>query len=578
MKLLISIFKMIIINMFVIVAIALIVLIPRERTVSDVGNFDIVYIYQASEHLHNIKAYFSNRITNKDLGTSSAKDTPAFEVLEPFIFNSLELFGLSLLTVLIVGSLLAYPVKLLTNRSKQFVDSVPKWLKIPDIFLFIIIFCLSSFVLSPHSLIYIILLVSILPTVYMIRVIIGKSKVGGSFSSEVKQNILIFFLHLKNICLRVLTGVFLMEWLLNYDGLFYQFLSYADFTHRTFTRAQRDYEYDLIIYTAVLILLIVFLAEWISNLTSRFINKQTKGLLTGITKKLAMQLSLIIVLIFIILIPHGGYSDFSGTGYTLDTQRYKENIGMLVNNVINDKSLGTVRSGATVEEEIGEFYPRSIKVVLFAFVFTLFFGLLKGLFDYHSRYTKYRILGKFTTSATASFPDFLLFLIIQWYLIFNVQSLQIMGNDHWYAFIILGFLISIHPIMYLAYFITNALEDEAGEPYVQVARAKGLTRNQIMKRHLFKNIIVPVSNYLPAILLYIISNLLIVEWFFDYKGGAYRLLFSMNIGESVAKVTQSFSDGPLILGLIICFLLPFFVVQILTIFLKHKYGPVRRER
>lgn len=580
MRLLFSVLKIIIINFLVIVGIALIVLLPRERTINSLVNFDVDvnYVFQSSEYLTKIKTYFTNRISNKDLGFSSADRMPAFEALEASIFNSLKLFGFSLAITFIVGSLLIYFINLFITRNNKSIKKIPKWFKIPDIFLFIVVFCFSSFAFTKSSYINSVFLVSILPTIYMIRSRVNKSESEISFPSELKQNVLFFLLHLKNICLRALAGVFLVEWLFNLDGLFYKFLSFADFTHRTFSRAQRDYEYDLIIFAVVFIMMIVFLAEWISYLTKRIINWKIKGFVTGVIKKLVIQFSLIIALIFIILIPQGGNHDFEGPGYVLDTQRYKDNIVTLVENVITEQSLGTVRSGATIEAEIGKFYPESIKVIISAFIFTLCFGFLKGLFDYNSRYGKYRILGKFTTSVTASFPDFLFFLIIQWYLIFNVQSLKVMGHEHWYAFIFLGMLISIHPIMYFAYFITNALEDEAGEPYVQVARAKGLTRSQIMKRHLLKNIIVPVSNYLPAILLYIISNLIIAEWFFLYQGGAYRLLYSMNIGDKIESVTTSISNGPLILGLIICFLIPFFLVQILTLLLKHKFGHIRRER
>ncbi|CAG9621369.1 ABC transporter permease subunit [Sutcliffiella rhizosphaerae] len=567
MKLFLNIGKLITVNLLVIVGLTLLILFPKQMNQVDFYQFSITYYFSITEFTESVKTYFSDRMQGMDFGVTF-EGTPVLEILFPFLSNTLILLSLSLVLV-ILGSLL---LQAILHLFKLSIPQAPSWLKIPEIFIILFLFILISASGVNFSLYSTLLLIIVYPTYYVLRILLKDKRLSY------KESLWQIGIQLKNIMLVVFTSLFFVEWLTGYNGVVTFFLTHIDLSKDVFTRALRNYEYELIVTSVLFFLVILFIAEWVSYLLQQLQVKEKSERFRTIWNLIIKQILISLVLVLLVLFPKSGHIDFTQDKYVFSPSIYKENITTLVENIVTERSLGTIANGETVEEEIAKFYPRSIKVIAFAFSLSLLVGLAKGMFDFYSKNRWYSLLGKGVTWTTSSVPDFFLIIFLQWFLIFNVKSLQVMGNDHWYAFILLGALISIHPSMYLANIVRNALEDEAGEPYVQVARSKGLSRIYILRQHLFKNAIGNITNYIPAMLLFIMSNLLIVEWIFDYKGAAYRLLFAMQTGKNLLVQQTRVEDGPIILGLVLCFLLPIFIVQVFSLIIKYKYTPVRRVR
>ncbi|WP_078546167.1 ABC transporter permease subunit [Litchfieldia alkalitelluris] len=170
-----------------------------------------------------------------------------------------------------------------------------------------------------------------------------------------------------------------------------------------------------------------------------------------------------------------------------------------------------------------------------------------------------------------SLAVFLLIILIQWFIIYNLRSVDVFGHEQWYNFLLPSILISIHPTMYFANVTREALEQEAGEYYTQVAFSKGFTRDYILFRHMMKNSASILSSHIPSVMLYIMFNLLIIEWLMDYKGAAYRLFKAIG-HENQVYLQGSFGtvEAPLILGIVICFMIPLFLAQLLSLIVKKK--------
>jgi oligopeptide transport system permease protein len=60
--------------------------------------------------------------------------------------------------------------------------------------------------------------------------------------------------------------------------------------------------------------------------------------------------------------------------------------------------------------------------------------------------------------------------------------------------------------------------DELNKDYIKLARMKGLSSKNIMIRHVFRNALVPLVQYLPTSFLMTIGGSLLVEKFFSVPG------------------------------------------------------------
>ena len=60
--------------------------------------------------------------------------------------------------------------------------------------------------------------------------------------------------------------------------------------------------------------------------------------------------------------------------------------------------------------------------------------------------------------------------------------------------------------------------DEENQDYVKFATVKGLSKSAVLKKHVFRNAIIPLSAYLPADLLNIIAGSLVIETLYAIPG------------------------------------------------------------
>ena len=69
-----------------------------------------------------------------------------------------------------------------------------------------------------------------------------------------------------------------------------------------------------------------------------------------------------------------------------------------------------------------------------------------------------------------------------------------------------------------ARFARSAALDSLAQDYIRTARAKGLTRRQVLTRHVLRNSILPLISLIGLILPLVIAGALVVEQVFNYPG------------------------------------------------------------
>ncbi|MFS0863594.1 ABC transporter permease subunit [Fredinandcohnia sp. 179-A 10B2 NHS] len=557
MKLALKVGRLLLVNFLVVIGLILVTMIPRETNQVELNEFNVKYIFSIQAYFTNFLDYVKERFETLNLG-ETWDHTSVFQETIFYFSNSLQLMGVSLLLAFVIGIVLSF----LAPKTKM-----PSWLKVPNFLLMIPLVYSISLIGAVKSVFFISVLISLYPSFYIASLLKEKSTL-------LKEKVSFIFTNLSKVILLLLSNLVLVEWLTEFTGAGYKLVTLIDFSAEPFTRANRSYEYELVISLLLCFIFMVLLAQWIEFLVKKYV----KEIETHWGWYVFSHSLIILGTVILILIPRGATQDYTDIVYIFSMDTYKDNITQLVNGIIQDQTLGKTKSGFIVEEEIANYFPRSLKIILFAFIISIVIGIAKGIFDFTYQNRWFSFIGRGTTWLTSSFPDFFLIILLQWFVLVNFQSIDIMGYEEWYNFIIPSLLISIHPIMYVATITRGSFIDENGEQYVLVAYSKGLTKNKVIIRHIFKNAIPAICNHLPSVILYIMSNLLIIEWLLDYKGAAYRLFKAIEFSKSIPlQGGLATEEAPLIFGILLCFMIPLVLAQVISVVTKYKFNKVGRE-
>ncbi|MBP3041545.1 ABC transporter permease [Bacillaceae bacterium Marseille-Q3522] len=256
--------------------------------------------------------------------------------------------------------------------------------------------------------------------------------------------------------------------------------------------------------------------------------------------------------------------------YKFTWENYQKNIVDYFSYIWEEKSLGpTNHERRSVEGELGKFLPNSLRLIFPAFIFSVFFGILKGIFDYRNKNKKKNVIGNGLTFFLQSVPDFFLIIGIQW-IILMILSMPLYTFDEgqWYGFLLPSLLISMYPMMYLERITSSALANEDGNYYVLVAKAKGFPEKIVIYRHILRNSLQSILSHLGTIMLLIITGLIMVENLSAYDGIGSRLITAFSFNELFSMGSYSQFEPAMVIGIGVCFLLIVLVSQVIGLLLK----------
>lgn len=140
----------------------------------------------------------------------------------------------------------------------------------------------------------------------------------------------------------------------------------------------------------------------------------------------------------------------------------------------------------------------------------------------------------FLTTVAMSISFLVYIIVFQWLLGFKLAWFPVQGwsDDLWtnltrYAPlpVLLGVLVSVAPSLrlYRSFFL-----DEIGQDYVRTARAKGLTENRVMLRHVLRNAMIPILTYVGIGLPGLFVGSFLLEIFFSIPGLGREVIESVN--------------------------------------------------
>ncbi|ANB33129.1 peptide/nickel transport system permease protein [Rhodovulum sulfidophilum] len=173
---------------------------------------------------------------------------------------------------------------------------------------------------------------------------------------------------------------------------------------------------------------------------------------------------------------------------------------------------------AKVLDLIAETAPMTLQLALLAMVFALMIGVPIGVWGglYPGRLPDR--LALYSSSLFVSLPNFWLGIVLALLLSVKLNLLPAIGYKGFSYTILPALVLAVEIAPFIIRTLTVSVAGVMGQSFIDIARVRGLSRNQIVFRHALKNSAVPLLNLLGVQFSMLLGGVLVIEFIFDYPG------------------------------------------------------------
>jgi peptide/nickel transport system permease protein len=193
----------------------------------------------------------------------------------------------------------------------------------------------------------------------------------------------------------------------------------------------------------------------------------------------------------------------------------------------------SVRFQTPVSEIVGKAAKNSGILVALSFGISMLFGFFGGVLAAIKRFS---ILDRSTTTAAivlASAPVYWLGLVLVWFFSLKLDLLPVSGMhsigsegeilDLLEHAVLPAITASLIPMAVIFRLTRSEMAHTLDQPYIQAARARGLSERSVVFRHATRNIVSPIANVSGLQLGFIFTATLFVEVVFSWPGVGYLI-------------------------------------------------------
>ena len=199
--------------------------------------------------------------------------------------------------------------------------------------------------------------------------------------------------------------------------------------------------------------------------------------------------------------------------------------------------------GTSINTILADKIPVSLRLGLMSFCISLTAGLFLGIIMARSAKTRFQIgdkLGTVFIVIVQAVPAAAYHIVIQF-----VGSQGVIHFGDWalklpmlfdagspWSYVLPVLSLSIGSTAYYAMWLRRYMVDEANKDYVKLARAKGVPGRQISRKHVFRNAMIPLVQYIPGSILSTLMGSLYVESLYSVPGMGGLLVTAIKIHDN----------------------------------------------
>ncbi len=210
-------------------------------------------------------------------------------------------------------------------------------------------------------------------------------------------------------------------------------------------------------------------------------------------------------------------------------------------------------------------FPYTLKLTILAAAFAWLFGISIGVVSaiHHDRFPDYLFRG--VSLLGVSVPIFMVALFLQYIFYFKLSLLPLVYDGSFVSMILPAIALGWNSAGSVARLTRSSLMEQLDQPYLDTARAKGLTAKQAILTHGLKNAMVPVITMMALQLSGMLSGAVITETVFGIAG----------LGKLALSAVQT-RDMPLLQGTVLFSALVISIGNILADLVNVCLDPRRR--
>ena len=226
------------------------------------------------------------------------------------------------------------------------------------------------------------------------------------------------------------------------------------------------------------------------------------------------------------------------------------------------------KNGKKVSEVISETLPNTAILALFAISIAIGIGILFGILSaIHKDTWLDRVIAVISTFGM-SVPSFFSAILFAWifgFLLHNFTGLEMTGSLYvvddfgekmtiqWKNLILPALVLGIRPLAVIIQLMRNSLLEVLSQDYIRTAKAKGLTKYQVIKNHALKNALNPVITAVSGWFASMLAGAVFVEYIFNWNG----------LGKEIVNALNTL-DLPIIMGSVLVIATLFIIINIMV--------------
>ncbi|WP_367296331.1 oligopeptide ABC transporter permease [Levilactobacillus yonginensis] len=202
----------------------------------------------------------------------------------------------------------------------------------------------------------------------------------------------------------------------------------------------------------------------------------------------------------------------------------------------------------------------SLQIGLQAMIFGVVIGIIVGSFGAMKQNTWVDTSATFVSILGISIPSFVLAVLLQYYLGLKLGWFPIAEWGGFIYTVLPTLALGATPLAESARFVRTEMVDVLSSDYIELAKAKGLSRTGVIYHHALRNSLIPLITIVGPLAVNIMTGSMVVENIFSIPG----------IGEQFVKSVLT-NDYPTIMGLTIIYS---FMLCVVLLFTDILYGIV----